>query len=98
MHEDVLTAFAGYKAIALAAVEPLDRADDALRHCICLLISKSLKKWLLGALFVPSEPPKAKTKQPRGWAIVLLPTRTYSHPTDRDYITRQESASSGIFW
>ena len=59
MYEDVLTAFAGYKAIALAAVEPLNRADDALRHCICLLIKQKPEKWVLGALFVPSEPPKA---------------------------------------
>jgi len=42
--EHVVPAVAADEAVALGVVEPLDRADDALRHClICLLLAKKNK-------------------------------------------------------
>ena len=38
--KDIRAVLTSNKAVALAAVEPLDRADDTFRHIICLLMAK----------------------------------------------------------
>jgi len=38
--KDIRAILTSNEAVALAAVEPLDRADDTFRHIICLLMAK----------------------------------------------------------
>src|SRR5690606_17660945 len=83
--EHVLPAFLRQEAVALAVVEPLDRSDDTLfRHGCCLLGAHERKD--IQVPYVSSD--RSNKKRPRRMprAAVLRPTKTYWHPTRREYI------------
>jgi hypothetical protein len=67
--KDIRTVLASNKAVALAAVEPFDRADDTFRHIICLLMAKE-KNGVSESFHRTIKIKMTRVKKPR--VIVLL--------------------------
>lgn len=84
--EHIRSVFPGDETISLVAVEPLDCADDTIRH----FTSNSFTKYVSSdAYLVPSEQPTKMTQDMRlGPLSFLRPTVTHWHPNRQNSISK----------